>query len=440
MALRINPKHYVLHTPPDANGEPVVYGLGMPLQIGERYAAVFVNRKYNGDGIVDLEDGNDLIIFDSLGGLSAENAIRISRTTQEVLCCRDGQEREMALVNYPVATGFVPRGALREDGSPHPHAGTGFVVVHAIAHEAVPQDVLNDPAKLDDWQAQVRAKKQKRDWPPYQHLEVQQHTFDGKRHAIVSSKRFQPEDLLPPHVFDGYMSLTTATSDGDDLLLGAREHMTMNAGVIRWRRSDDAWRPHSYASISSEETNTWNNSLEPTATRGADGSLYFTVRNAAQSPHKHSFRVWRSSDNGASWTQTLDRGHMHEQTTTTINTAGDGTTYIASSPYNGKDVPYSRSKLMLWALSDDGESMEEPVVLFDSDVLPRYDDMLNWWLDHPTGATVRLADGKWRHLLTHRVMSESEVRGFTRDVRVESGFYIHEVESDRPAIPAWRFR
>lgn len=426
MGLTVEPIHRTLHTPPDAAGEPITYGLGMPLQLGPRHAGVFVNRKRNGGGIVDQEDGNDVVIFDSLDAVTVDNATPISRTTTETI---DG--RDILMIRYPVSGGFVPLGAM------HPHAGTGFGVIHVIGHEPVPDDVLRDRAKLIAWQARVRDAKKRGEWPALQHLEIQQYTFDGERFAVTSTRCIDFDQLLPSGVFDGHMSLTAAVADGDDLLMGVREKTTMNAGVMRWRCLDGAWRPHGYVEVAGADCEAWNSSLEPTLARGGDGALYFTVRNAAQSPHKHTFRVWRSDDGGATWALTLCLQEMHEQTTVSINTAADGTVYLASNPYS--ESGYSRGRLMLWPIAESGDALSDPLVIFDAARLPQREGIMDWWFDHPTGATVRLAAGKWHHLLTHRTISQADVRGISGGVLPETGLYIHELTSDRSTIPPWRF-
>ena len=112
-----------LVTPPDSADDLVlVYGLGFPFQVAPDRAAVFCNVRVEGVNVTDFENGTDVIIFDDLDSISAEGAVAISRNERETGA--EGEER--IVVKFPIIGGFVPRGALREDGTPHPHAGTGF--------------------------------------------------------------------------------------------------------------------------------------------------------------------------------------------------------------------------------------------------------------------------------------------------------------------------
>ena len=84
------------------------------------------------------------------------------------------------MVKYPIRGGFVPLGAKRTDGSPHPHAGTGFGLSLAQAWKSSPD---GPPPYLQNSYAGAEA---------YGYLEFQQFAFDGRtfsRHGTRSAFR-----------------------------------------------------------------------------------------------------------------------------------------------------------------------------------------------------------------------------------------------------------
>jgi hypothetical protein len=56
-----------------------------------------------------------------------------------------------------------------------------------------------------------------------------------------------------------------------------------------------------------------------------------------------------------------------------------------------------------------------------------------WKLDHPTSATLRLGDGRWRHFLIYRGKEDPTSRGPTP----QAGCYVEEVSSTGLALPLW---
>ena len=442
----------VLHAPPGpADGSGVAYGIGVPLQIAPNRAACFVNRKVNsGTGVVDFEGGSDAIVFDGLESIADAEPIPISRNHEEEYTHTDGRQVRLTVVKYPVTVGFVPLGALRGDGSPHPHAGTGFAIIHAIGFEMPDPSTLRDAESMRRFQQKHREAKQRRDWPFYQYLEVQQHLCDGTALAVTSSERFGIDEICPPRTFDGHMSLVPAIPDGDDLLLGVRDAQSQDSGVSRWVRSQGRWRMVDYAPVTREGGGRLHRTLEASVIRAPNGSLLFTPRQSGTAPTKHDFRVWRSVDGGHTWAEVLRREARHEQSPVTLNQAADGRPYLAANvyPLNGEGDageqtpergPYSRARLAIWPLSHDFTDVLPPQMVFDAAALPSRPSDLSWWVDHPTGATIRLADGQWRHILAFRVISEAEVRGHASSAPPESGLHIREIETGGAPRPPWRF-
>ena len=109
-------------TPPGQDG---IYQLGTPFQLSDTQAGMFCNIRRVSVYAGDLEMGSDLVIFDDIDGICAESAIALIRGGE-----MDHPEtgERMILSTYPFVGGFVPLGARRHDGTPHPHAGSGFAV------------------------------------------------------------------------------------------------------------------------------------------------------------------------------------------------------------------------------------------------------------------------------------------------------------------------
>ena len=200
----------VLGFPADAPpNQAWVYGLVIPFQISPTEAGIFVNigrKDLLPSGKGDLDAGNDLVIFDDIAKIGTTPPIPLNRGGET----KDPRTGERVLMSsYPMGVGFVPHGAKRPDGSPHPYAGTGFGLLIEIGYPLErPGGPENDPDKM--------FKK----WTLYQYR------YDGKSFQVVKSEEIDPNQIVPGYIFNS-KSLTFAIPDGDDLLLP----MTMKAEV-----------------------------------------------------------------------------------------------------------------------------------------------------------------------------------------------------------------
>ena len=69
--------------PPDVPaGEAQRYGLGFPFQVSPTMAAIFVNRRMEGTGVGDFENGSDVILFDDLSRITADAPIPVTRNAK----------------------------------------------------------------------------------------------------------------------------------------------------------------------------------------------------------------------------------------------------------------------------------------------------------------------------------------------------------------------
>ena len=87
--------------------------------------------------------------------------------------------------SIPFAAGFVPFGALRPDGSAHPHAGTGFAINQAIAWRT--EGLKEPPYGMNMF----------RGAETYQYFEVHQLAYDGKTFRATKTDRVSTENLVP---------------------------------------------------------------------------------------------------------------------------------------------------------------------------------------------------------------------------------------------------
>ena len=151
------------------------------------------------------------------------------------------------MVKYPVRGGFQPLGAKAPDGSPLPHAGTGFGMNQAIAWPS------GEPEGPPPYRVNYF-----RGAEGYQYLEVHQFSYDGQEFRVEKTERVSLTGMFAGWaVLDGAM--TNAIPDGEDFLIGVRAEPWDSAksgrhpwsspksgardAVMRWRREADRWHP-----------------------------------------------------------------------------------------------------------------------------------------------------------------------------------------------------
>ena len=212
------------------------YGLGFPFAVGPKQAALFCNLRNEGHPVGDFENGTDLVLFDDLDQISAGDAIPLCRN-DHYTDTQTGQPRIVIKHTGPGA--FVPLGAKRADGSPHPHAGTGFTINQANDFPMKPGGIYD---KVDKGSRMVRQ------------LEVHQLVYDGALRVLRTDTKGRDDPLRPPGSALALMGvgLREGIPDGDDLLypmqattgdVGPWNNLPLMSGVSRWRRLDDQWQP-----------------------------------------------------------------------------------------------------------------------------------------------------------------------------------------------------
>jgi len=434
-------------------GKTWLYQISLPFQVARDKAAAFCNVREGLVKGVDFECGVDVILFNNLSDLNSDDAVLVTRNQEEPNPHSNPPGKPSVVVKYPARGGFVPLEAKRNDGSPHPHAGTGFGINQAIAWKT------GDPGV-----------------PPYgvnmfsgpetfQYFEVHQFTYDGKTFKVASSERVSVTEVVSGWtMLDG--GLTNAIPDGDDFLVGmtggkiaATNLKKANpevarlsgAGVMRWRRDGGVWKPVSFVPVTGND-----GSFEPSLIRDSDGQLLFSARGSHE-PDYNDIRVWRSKDKGETWSKTLHVRGAISSSTISLNQAADGTPYIAANLYEvflspldhikvAKDPEgrprlggATRNTLCLWPLNAERNGLATPVIARDcSAEFGPPPGASAWRVDHPSAMTVRLADGKWHNVLAMRILEYGELT-FVMPPTPNSGAYLEEVISSGEAIPVWNF-
>jgi hypothetical protein len=182
--------------------------------------------------------------------------------------------------------------------------------------------------------------------------------------------------------------------------------------------------------------------MEPSAVRDADGALLFCVRGACddlpavglrRDPEREkSFLMWRSTDGGRTWSESINLRDKRGATPVTICLTAEGRPFIAGNDIiPGAHPMRMRQKLSLWPLTADRKGVEGPSFTFDclTQFGPTPGGSL-WHMDHPYNASVRLADGKPRSLLVMRVCEANEVGGGAPPTP-RTGCWIAEVVTGR---------
>ena len=430
------------------------YGLIFPFQVGPRMAAAFVNIRIR-NGVMaparsgdDYEVGNDVILFDDINLSPSAPAVPVTRNHEAANPNSNPPNQTAIMVKYPMRGGFVPLGAKNPDGSPHPHAGTGFGIDTGLARRP------GDPKSAHGGGMYEDAER-------YQIMEVFQFSYDGDQFRVTGK-----EQVLPTGLVSGWSisngGLTNAIADGADLLVGMHASKVDGAGnpepeaprgsgVLRWQRTNRLWRPVSFVPVTGTDEST-----EPSLIRDTNGDLLFSARGKGGT-RPHAIRVWRSRDGGETWKKIIHVVGVISSCPITLNQAADGTPYIASNMYLVPLDPipkrfripadaegrvrgggWTRQKLYLWPLSDDRAGLEAPILgrHCKAEFGPAPSGSM-WRADHPSSTTVQLADGNWHNVMGYRI--HDDVESHELPSPPQTGAYLEEVISAGEPIPTWKF-
>jgi hypothetical protein len=371
------------------------YGLGMPIQLDATTGGLLVNIRRNGTPYGDFEVGTDLIKFTSLDGISANDAIPISRPTNEP---NPWTGVPSTTSKYPLVGGFVPLGGKFANGKAHPYGGTGFGICEVGFYPSDYSQPLPPPNQLG------------------YHLELQQFAYDGSRFTASRPIRVSSLPIANTPWKITATGLSSAVPDGNDLLFAVTCSNADSAGIIgvaRFQYGANGWQPTSFAPV----TNAGQAWYEPSLIRDVDGSLLFSGRNDGGNP----ITVW-GSPNGNAWNRLINVDAARANCTPVVlNQAADGSPFLVTT----MAASVNRNVLDLVPLNSDRTGLDATITVRNGPA--EFDPTASYAVDHGVGNLIRLADGQWHSLLTYRVIAPP-ASPFT-------GCYIEEVFSSGEPRP-----
>ena len=406
-------------------GEVCRYGVAFPFQVAPKLAAVLCCLRNEGHPVGDFENGSDVFLFDDLARIDPATAVPIVRNDTYV----DTKGQRRIAIHYPIVGGFVPLGALSADGTPHPHAGTGFGLSEILDFPLLGKGHYTKSHKRN--KMIMRTAVYQFSYNTHFFLIDDFDVYDSEHPLTASGKGSHWPLLLP--------GLKQGIPDGDDFLnpinaapgdLASWDTQSTCCGVARWRRRDTRWEPIAYMPVLNKPgREIWT---EPSLVRDVDGTLLFTARGCF-GDLDHLIRIWRSTDNGESWKLVIEKTEAKGEAPVTINQAVDGTPYLVCNK-----LGHERDWLVIHPLNDERDDLLPAIdvrnALADFGPPPKGPV---WFMDHSMGETLRLGDGQWHHVLSYRNMDRGEHAGSTPPP--SSGQYLEEVFSDGPARPVWKF-
>jgi hypothetical protein len=188
--------------------------------------------------------------------------------------------------------------------------------------------------------------------------------------------------------------------------------------------------------------------------RDTDGSLLVAVRPRAWEVADH-FRVFRSTDDGATWRKHLDDPAMRAHSPVALSRTVSGWPILLANPLRRTcrrsdgavmHASWMREDLQAFALTEDRGHVATPHHLFDARQMfgsarqstgghPNF-----WYVDHPAAGVFRLGDGRWHGLVPFRVCDLWEVCTDAAPAD-PSGFWLEELSEPGETATSgpWRF-
>jgi hypothetical protein len=411
------------------------YGVGFPLQIAPDLAGVFAGIEVAGTGNYGHLNGSDLVLFDDLSRLDDARAVALSRNE-----CRRDQVTGLPVfvLRSPMYGGFMPLGAVRPNGTPVPHGGTGFGLSQAHLFP-------NSDGRLFSWADPERSDR----------LETRQFTYDGRAFATSAPQIWTQDGSRPLIIGDSPWriishGLTMAIPDDDDLLLpvlaGTVDNGLTCVGVTRWRYAQTRWAPDSFVPVSAAAGPGAGASLaeqcpwfEPTLTRGRNGTLLFCARSQPGSELEgagYPIQIWQSTDGGNTWVLIVDMDNIRNDSPVSIHCGLGGSAFAASNPFKSNSqaspvIGRGRDRLCLWPVDFERSRLGQPLTICDAirdfgppPISPASGHPETWMVDHPNATTLKLADGRAHSVLAYRVMHSPPYRPSAARPSPATGCYL----------------
>lgn len=416
---------------------PVSYEVGALLQLDQDHGVLIASMREEGGH--DFCVGNDAFVFQHLADIVPERAIPINRL--EVDRPLKSGKGTCILGKFPASGAFVPLGAKLPDGSPHPAAGTGFLVSGTLPF--LPDRSQGHPDSGPD------------DRP----FDLIQLKWDGKELKVTEIR--QVHDLLGQRI--GRMGLSNFCAQDSGFLCPFGPIDGSFVVVVRFDWDGDAWTPtqagkpfitaQQQAWRRSTADSTWS-TTSPKAAPGAGPSLrdkpltadekkvapgqplpsnvyrYLEVESSIVHAgdryviHTRGVdkkgRLYSSAD-GLNYTFAFD--HYNEPTPQVLNEGLDGSLYLATNASPGR----LRNPLLAYAVSLDRHEVKDPLLVHDDKFVHAAGGAEHPFVDHARATNLYL-EGRWRHLLLFRVCDLRETNGQGLPAKPQTGLYLAEFE------------
>jgi hypothetical protein len=386
---RIAPLGQLLSAPASQSAgttQSVAYELGILFQLDREHCLLVGSLDEQGGG--DKCVGNDGFVIKSLAEVRAESAIALNRPDPS-FTLRNGKQAWLS--KGPATGGFVPLGAVRKDGTPHPAAGTGFLVSACINFNEAGTSIEFDCETL---------------------TEVLGLRWDNRELTVASRLVQSLLGLsLVGHSMCGFLP------DGDGFLA---PFLTSRGNVVfRFELRNNEWTATEHG--------------EPFMAKPVTVPLgYFGSGDVAEPPESECC-VRRA--NGYYWASTrgndaigrlygsrdgLDYELFLEYPAHTVpqplNQGLDGQLYLATNPFPGPDGAWLRNPLVIRPF--EGDHFGDSVIVHDVDGIRVQTGDHIPFVDHAMGANVHL-ENHWRHILCFRVsdLKERSVYSFQKELR-----------------------
>jgi hypothetical protein len=386
---------------PEGTTKPASYEIGKLFQLDRETLLLVASLREQGGH--DFEIGNDGFIFRDLAEIVPERAISINRP-EVGYTTRTG--RSAVLSKYIVGGAFVPLGAKSNDGSPHPGAGTGFLLSSVITFVPDRSEIMPAPHME-------------------QFLEFYQIRWNGKTLDVT-------RDKLPPDYASCFNPGFNCVAEGSRFLCPLESDAGIK--VVRFERSADRWVPGAAGkpfSALKEQGRALAGStageIEPSIVREDAGYLVYTRGSDRRG------RVYRSQD-GLNYYLAFD--HWNHTVPQVLNQGLDGGVYLLTNTGPG----WLRNPLLAFALR--GVGFVTPIIVHDEKGIRDDSGRQNGgevpFCDHGIGTSVFLG-GRWRHLILYRVLDLRETNGEGAPPRPQTGLYLAELEYESATHVPFRF-
>lgn len=424
-----------------------IYQIARFVQLDQNTVGFFINLRKDQPETYDLEIGTDFCFTRDPQLRKFEGFMPL---TQAEIVTPSEVDQKFLMVSYPIFAAFVPLGALLPDGTPHPHAGTGFALGIRLGRHCDDDGICagcTNPFQDDC----------------YDEVIILQLAWDGERLSITDreTRSFFTKAGEFKKTIDPRSPLAGIVADGEDLLTGLTQSASDDdklgrAGVCRWKRINNKWTIADFTPIGAPGT------FEPSLIRDIDGSLLFTCRapikewtctlkespeGLADSEYNRDLRVWQSKDNGRTWALCIHEREQCNACPVSIAMSPAGIPVLLTNPrcdhLTSEHLSFHggiREKLSLWELNETRTGLLPGHVVRDAIAefgLSPYKH--GWYMDHPVALTVRLSDGKWHSILTHRNLDIAESTQHKKATEF-TGLYVEEIISKvKDITPPWIF-